>query len=308
MAVVPRSPSASRRTQRHAGSPEFAATPENLVCKAVSPGPKTDPLDRVANPAPIRQAESIVATRGELRAFLAHKSDAEVLDDECLRRIFNYDMVYAVLGSTKQTMENAVYSLFSLLFKNFGQPSQFGPRQAYRYYDKFPVESCTTVLSSARYNTISDKLRVDPHFLRFACVLTMKMLLPRDWCMEFDSGLRQGAKESVMMLGGTNMKKSTILKMLRRVLRNSQDNTTSPGVDEELTRLGFKRRVSAKRNGHQNPNEEGHGDSQNADDPGFVEEDQLFWYFFNPRMTYEGLIDHWSSDREPLPEASSIGV
>ena len=284
MAVVPRTPEPRRCRSE---SPVFAATPEALAVKGVSPGPKLDPLDRAAHPIPDAPSEPVVERLTSLRNSLLDKSDDQMLEDSSLRLVFNYDAVYGVLGSTVSSMDSAVYALFSMMFKGFGTKDQFGAQDAYRFYEKFPVDACSTVLGTERCKTIAQKLRVDPHYVRFGGVLTFKMLLPRAWNMLFASGQRQSAKESVMMLGGTNMKKSTLLKFWRKLLRNSQNDLVSPGINEELARLGFKRRK--KRESEKSEKEDDEG--QDEEQPQFVEEEQLFWYFYNPRMTYEGLID-----------------
>lgn len=266
------------------------ATPDALKQKSVSPGPKDDPLRRDRNPAPQPEPDPVVRLGQHLRSQLQNVSDDQVFEDNILRQVFDYDAVYGILGSTAETMEAAVYAIFSRMFKNWSQEGAFRVEDAYRFYDKFPVSACATLLSAARYKTIAQKLCVDPHFVRFPRVQSMKMLLPHKWRVMFESTLTQGPLENVMMLGGTNMKKSTILKLWRSILRNPADHETIPGVDAFVKELGMKRMVKVKK-GDSRRSAEDEDEAGVEEEADFVEDEGVFWYFFNPRMTYEGLID-----------------
>ena len=134
-----------------------------------------------------------------------------------LPRLFDFGEIYGVLGTTADSVASAVYSLFAELFKGYGTQSQFAAASAYRYYSKFPIESATTCLSSARYRVISDKLKVDPHFVRFPRIATMKTLMPKASRVTFKGGVAASLQENVFMLAGSSNKKSTILKLWRKL-------------------------------------------------------------------------------------------
>lgn len=70
-----------------------------------------------------------------------------------------------------------------------------------------------------RYSVIGQKLKVDPHYIRFPRVASLKMLLPKSSRMTFANGISMAFQENIMMLGGASLKKSTILRMLRRILQ-----------------------------------------------------------------------------------------
>ena len=46
------------------------------------------------------------------------------------------------------------------------------------------------------------------------------------------------AKEHVLMLGGTGLKKSTLLKLLRKMIRDG-DNSQPPGLCSVMSQLGL---------------------------------------------------------------------
>ena len=210
------------------------------MAKAVSPGDKSDPFRKVPVP-PVEVVPDPVAPMEQhlLRELAKLQLSPDWSDllwrDDALRVLFDYEAVYGTLGSTAESMETAVFELFSILFQNWGRESRFTYEDAYRYYKFFPVEACTTTLSSCRHTHLARLLRVDPHFIRFPKVAMQKSWMPRHWLMEVGT-FEVSSKENVLMVGGSALRKSTILKMLRAIVRNESTNEDQPGIDEVLTR------------------------------------------------------------------------
>lgn len=175
---------------------ERSRTPEHLRKKVISPRVKSSPFDSPELP---------LETDGRMDAVLQRLRHITMQEVD-LPRLFDFGEIYGVLGTSADSVASAVYSLFAELFKGHGTQSQFVAANAYRYYSKFPIESATTCLSSARYRVISDKLKVDPHFVRF----------PR---VTFKGGVAASLQENVFMLAGSSNKKSTILKLWRKTFQ-----------------------------------------------------------------------------------------
>ena len=242
------------------------------MAKAVSPGDKSNPFRKV----PVRPVQVVPDPVGPMEQYSHQQLDSIGLNhdwsdllrrDDALRVLFDYDAVYGTLGSTTESMEAAVYELFSMMFQNWGRERRFTYQDAYRCYKFFPVEACTTTLSSCRHTHLARVLRVDPHFIRFPKVAMQKSWMPRSWLMEVGT-FEVSSKENVLMVGGSALRKSTILKMLRAIVRNKSTNEDQPGIDEVLTQLGFKER----------------GQKDCDDDSEIVSSEELFWHLFNPRI------------------------
>jgi hypothetical protein len=97
------------------------------------------------------------------------------------------------------------------------------------------------------------------------------------------------AKENCMMIGGTGLKKSTILKTLKALVRNDASCVDAPGVFEELCGIGMNTVWVPKSDDEllEGGVEQGEEETRLK-----LQACQLVpWYRFNERLTFEGLID-----------------
>ena len=270
---------------REGASQEFAATPPELQRKAVSPGDKTRPygsadLTRACRTDPT--AAVSIKLCDDLNQMLDRSWTGLLENDAALRCVFDYSAVYGTLGSTPRSMDAAVFALFSKLFAGYQAKDGFAHAQAYKLYTKFPILSVTTRVSAAIYQHIGDISRVDPHFVRIPKTALQKSLCGKHWVIK-NGNIKKSMRENVMMIAGGGLKKSFILKTLMKVaFRNRETDPDLAGNLDLLVQSGLTRRKVPP------PKTDG---EEVAPQECFKAEPEVFWALFNPRNTFEGLID-----------------
>lgn len=233
--------------------------------------------------------------RHELSALCGEDvSWAHLLErEDCLRVLFNYQSVYQPLGSTVENLEEGLYTLFKKLFNDWGTPEQFNADQAYAHYAKFPIDACATRLSSESYSLLARVFRVDEHFVRAPLAAHRKFYLPKDFRMKNGTRTLSG-RESTFMVGGTGLKKSSVLKILKRMVREGGGK----GLKDVFSRLHFNLvEGAAKKSRQSEAHEEECEGAVNTEKSARLE-----WLRWNERQTWEGLIDiasaiHWDGPR-----------
>ena len=229
---------------------------------------------------PILEAE----LRRDLRMLCADDpSWAKLLErEECLKVLCSFQAVYQPLGSTVESLEESLYTLFKKLFQDFGTPEGFTASQAYAHYSKFPIDACTTRLSSESYSLLAQVFRVDEHYVRAPLAAHRKFFLPKDFRMKNGTRCLSG-RESTFMLGGTGLKKSSIMKIIRRMVREGGNK----GLKNVYDRLHFNlvEGAAKKARSHEDVDDELQGVSIAE------KSSRLEWLRWNERETWEGLID-----------------
>jgi len=298
--VVPDSPSGGRApgmlvaASSADASPGAASlgTPDGLQRKDVSPGDKTCPYGAPAAQGPQaarRIADPVVEVRADVKRHLDQLLDADwsgvLQNDAALRVLFDYDAIYGILGSSPQSMESAVYSLFVQLFKDYRSSKRFSFPQAYKMYQKFPVEAITTRVSATAYRHLGDLLRVDPNFVRFPKIGFQKSLMPADFVVRQGSH-RKSMRENILMVAGGGLKKSYIIKMLRGLLRNMAQHDNLPGIFETLQRHGFCRKKNHRYSERARPRD---GELVGDEEPPFFEQEDVWVVFLSLCLADEDL-------------------